>query len=109
MGLEPMAPSWQLSQFNRMKIPFTKIYSPSFLPKPRDWGDHVDIAGYIFHDDTGYTPPQELIDFLEAEGKPPIYIGFGSMTFPDESKIFGEVFGGLAKAGLRAVICRGWS
>lgn len=57
------------------KIPFLYSYSPTFLPKPKDWeDDNIHVTGYWFLDVTkNWQPPQELIDFLAA-GEPPIYI-----------------------------------
>ena len=55
MGLEPCSPAWQLSQFNRMKVPYTYIYSPALLPKPADWGPQIDVVGYIFHNAADYV------------------------------------------------------
>ena len=94
MGLEPYSPIWQLTQFNRMRVPWTYIWSPALLPKAPDWGDHIDVAGFVYHDEADYTPPNELVEFLEAEEEKPIYVGFGSMGFPDNAKVFAEVFEG---------------
>lgn len=109
IGLEPMAPTWQLSQFNRMCVPHTYLWSPAFLAKPPDWGENISIAGYVFDEAPDYDPPPDLVAFLEAKATPPIYIGFGSMSFPEPEKIFKEVFVAVKQAGTRAVICRGWS
>ena len=52
------------------------------VPKPPDWGAHIDVTGYLFLNESklrteGYTPPQDLADFLAA-GPPPVYIGVSS-------------------------------
>ena len=49
------------------------------VPKPSDWGPHIDITGYLFLNESklkaeGYTPPKDLAAFLAA-GPPPVYIG----------------------------------
>jgi hypothetical protein len=109
MGLEPFTAAWQMSQFNRMRIPYTYIWSPSFLPRAPDWGDHIDVVGYVFHEEPEWVPPAGLIEFLEADAKPPVYVGFGSMSFSDPEKFFNEVFGAIEKTGVRALVSRGWS
>ena len=62
-----------------MQIPFTYCWSPTVVPKPPDWGAHIDVTGYLFLNESklraeGYTPPQDLASFLAA-GPPPVYIG----------------------------------
>lgn len=50
------------------------------LPKPKDWGSHISVSGFFsLPVDDGFTPPSDLLEFLEA-GDPPIYIGFGSIV-----------------------------
>ena len=78
MGLEPFTPIWQMTQFNRMRVPMTYIYSPSILPKAKDWGNHIDVAGFVFREAPDFQPPQELAEFLAASEQKPIYVGFGS-------------------------------
>lgn len=56
------------------KVPFMYCFSPSVLPKPSDWGPHIDVVGYFFLEEatlSDYRPPQELEAFLEA-GLPPV-------------------------------------
>ncbi|KAJ9659746.1 hypothetical protein H2198_002994, partial [Neophaeococcomyces mojaviensis] len=62
-----------------LRIPFTYTWSPALVPKPKDWGDHIDVSGFIFRTPPNYEPPAELAEFLKA-GPPPIYIGFGSIV-----------------------------
>ena len=62
-----------------VQIPFMYCWSPTVVPKPQDWGAHIDVTGYLFLNESklrkeGYTPPQDLADFLAA-GPPPVYIG----------------------------------
>lgn len=63
-----------LRYIQQRKIPALYGYSPSFLPKPSDWEEHVHVTGYCFLDNPGnWQPPTNLINFL-SEGSPPIYI-----------------------------------
>ena len=39
------------------------------MPKPPDWGPHIDVCGYFTVEEgklTSYKPPPELADFLAA-------------------------------------------
>ncbi|EFQ28208.1 glycosyltransferase family 28 domain-containing protein [Colletotrichum graminicola] len=109
MGLEAMSPAWWLSQYNRMGVPCTYLWSPRLLPKPTDWPDNVHISGFVFDRAPGYAPPEALARFLAAEETPPVYIGFGSMSFANAPGVFVEVFEAVARTGVRAVVCKGWA
>jgi hypothetical protein len=46
LGLEPLRMgqgAWNL--VNILQVPFVKMWSPSFVPKPKDWPDYIDIVG----------------------------------------------------------------
>ncbi len=109
LGLEPMSTLWAPGQLFRLKVPYTYLWSPGLVPKPPDWGPEIDIAGFVFLDlASSYKPPQELVKFLEA-GEEPIYIGFGSISGVEDPDAFTRmVFGAVEKAGVRAVISKGW-
>ncbi|GKT49077.1 sterol 3-beta-glucosyltransferase UGT80A2 [Colletotrichum spaethianum] len=110
MGLEAMSPAWWLSQYNRMGVPCTYLWSPLLLPKPTDWPDNVNVSGFVFDDaPEGYAPPAELLRFLQAEETPPVYIGFGSMSFADAQEVFEGIFEAVQRVGVRAVVGKGWA
>jgi UDP:flavonoid glycosyltransferase YjiC (YdhE family) len=73
----PIFGPFKSESFNRFPIVYG--FSPSVIPKPADWGDHIHVTGYWFLDsEDDIKPSHELVDFLEA-GSRPMYIGFGSM------------------------------
>ncbi|KAL0777829.1 hypothetical protein CaCOL14_005482 [Colletotrichum acutatum] len=111
MGLESMSPAWWLSQYNRMNVPCTYLWSPRLLPKPSDWADNIDVAGFVFEDvPSEYTPSTELVAFLEADPETPlVYIGFGSMSFANAQDVFEGIFEAVRRFGVRAVVGKGWS
>ncbi|KZL70081.1 UDP-transferase protein (glycosyltransferase family 28 domain-containing protein) [Colletotrichum tofieldiae] len=110
MGLEPMSPGWWLSQYNRMGVPCTYLWSPLLLPKPADWPDNVNVSGFVFNDaPEEYAPPAELVRFLEAAETPPVYIGFGSMSFANAQEVFEGIFEAVRRVGVRAVVGKGWA
>jgi sterol 3beta-glucosyltransferase len=68
------------SQGSINQLPTGYIWSPHLVPKPKDWGPLVDVVGFCFLDlAKGYKPPDDMVKWLGA-GKPPIYIGFGSLV-----------------------------
>ncbi|KAF0329113.1 hypothetical protein GQ607_003781 [Colletotrichum asianum] len=110
MGLEDFSPAWWLSQFNRLRVPCTYLWSPLLLPKPSDWASNITVAGFAFEDEPeDFVPPADLVKFLEKGPQPPVYVGFGSMMFVNAVDVFGVVRAVVREMGLRAVVCRGWS
>jgi sterol 3beta-glucosyltransferase len=90
------------------EVPFTYLFPESVIPRPPDWGPHIDLTNFIFSDGAGdYEPPADLVAFLAA-GPPPVYVGFGSCVVPDPAALTRVVFEGLERAGLRGVLSRGW-
>ncbi|KAK1990131.1 glycosyltransferase family 28 domain-containing protein [Colletotrichum falcatum] len=110
MGLEAMSPAWWLSQYGRMGVPCTYLWSPRLLPGPTDWPDNVRVSGFVSDGaPEGYEPPEALARFLAAGETPPVYIGFGSMSFADAPRVFADMLQAAARAGVRVVVCKGWA
>ncbi|KAL8820755.1 MAG: hypothetical protein Q9191_007451 [Dirinaria sp. TL-2023a] len=108
LGLEPVSTLWAPGQLFRLKVPYTYLWSPSLIPKPPDWGDEIDIAGFIFLDlASSFRPPESLSKFLES-GPPPVYIGFGSIVIDDPDQFTNLIFEAVEKAGVRALVSKGW-
>jgi UDP:flavonoid glycosyltransferase YjiC (YdhE family) len=85
-------------------VPHTYCWSPSLVPKPSDWPDYLDVCGFFFLDlATNYQPPEDLLHFLNA-GDSPIYIGFGSITGHDSSRLLKIVLEALKATGYRALL-----
>lgn len=80
--------------------------SPNLLPTPADWPANAQMCGQWMQPAQAWTPPAALADFLAA-GDPPIYIGFGSMTGFNPSRLLQDMI--QAVAGRRAVFYPGWS
>jgi UDP:flavonoid glycosyltransferase YjiC (YdhE family) len=57
--------------------------------------------------ESNYTPPQEIVSFLEA-GPKPIYIGFGSIVVDNPNKLTKIIFEAVKKTGQRALVSKGW-
>lgn len=85
-------------------------YSPTVLPRPADLPSQVIITGYWFLEVPSYWQPSpDLVAFLNG-GKPPIYVGFGSMGNPAKNEeTVNMVLEALAETGQRGVLAAGWS
>ncbi|KAF4335646.1 UDP-glucose sterol transferase [Fusarium beomiforme] len=91
-----------------LKVPFTYCWSPALVPKPIDWAPHIDVCGFFFRDAPRYSPPIELVKFLQA-GPPPVYIGFGSIVLDNPERIIKIILDSAHATGARAIISKGWS
>ncbi|KXJ86342.1 UDP-glucose,sterol transferase [Microdochium bolleyi] len=108
LGLEPVPSTEGHRILESLQVPFTYCWSPSLVPKPSDWGPHIDISGFFFRDPVPYTPPSDLEAFLKA-GQPPIYVGFGSIVVGGIEGLMTMVLSAIRTTGVRAIISRGWS
>jgi UDP:flavonoid glycosyltransferase YjiC (YdhE family) len=92
----------------RPLTPLVFAYSPTVLPRPREWGSpNIHIPGYFFLDEPDYQPQGPLVEFLAA-GAPPVCVSFGSMIHQDLNKIGRTVLDALNRTGQRGVILTGW-
>jgi UDP:flavonoid glycosyltransferase YjiC (YdhE family) len=108
LGL-PAAPLMGLyDKKSRRHYPVLYGFSPSVIPQPADWDDHIHITGYWFLEPNDHwTPPQALLDFLDA-GPPPIYVGFGSMSTNKSEETTRIILESLEHTGQRGIILSGW-
>ncbi|CAK9264909.1 unnamed protein product [Sphagnum jensenii] len=96
------------SQGSINQLPTGYIWSPHLVPKPKDWGPLVDVVGFCFLNlAKGYKPPDDMVKWLGA-GKPPIYIGFGSLPIEDPEGMTKIIVEALEKTGQRGIIGKGW-
>ena len=108
LALDPVSTLWAPNATYRMRVPVTYLWSPGLVPKPEDWGEEIEVTGFVFLDlASSYTPPDDLVKFLEA-GEPPIYIGFGSIVVDDPESFTDMIFDAVEKAGVRALVSKGW-
>lgn len=106
LALDPVSSIWAPGMLQRLKIPHTYCWSPALIPKPRDWGSHVSLAGfYMLSSD--YTPSPALQAFLNA-GPPPVYIGFGSIVLEDPDAMTRLILQATKKCGQRILLSKGW-
>ncbi|WP_413163090.1 glycosyltransferase [Capilliphycus salinus ALCB114379] len=80
------------------------------FPKPQDWPESVYNTGYWFLDEgDNWQPTNQLQDFLQS-GKPPVYVGFGSVGDPTQAAETTElVIDALQRSGQRGVLATQWS
>lgn len=90
------------------QYPILYGFSPSVLARPSDWDEQQIITGYWFLEaESGWEPPAALTEFL-AQGSPPVYVGFGSMSNRKPRETTELVLRALAISGQRGIILSGW-
>lgn len=108
LHLEDISTLWAPGQLYRLKVPYTYMWSPGIIPKPKDWGPEIDVTGFVFLDlASTFTPPDDLKKFLD-DGEPPVYIGFGSIVVDDPDQFTSLIFEAVKMAGVRALVSKGW-
>jgi sterol 3beta-glucosyltransferase len=103
----PAAPFWGPYKSAVMhRYPTIYGFSPSVIPKPADWRN-TEIVGDWFLAATDWTPPLELMKFLQ-NGSPPVYIGFGSMGIRNPEETADLVLQAISRTQQRAILQSGW-
>jgi UDP:flavonoid glycosyltransferase YjiC (YdhE family) len=86
--------------------------SPQLIKQPADWPPNAHVTGFFYlpssvrEKQAVNEMPEGLEDWL-AKGDQPVYIGFGSIPVPDQSKLVRALQGVLAER--RVVLGSGWS
>ena len=102
-GLAPMRSVWRAMMGAHPLL----AADPALGPAPGDHPFPVSQPGALFVSDPGpLSEPTRA--FLEA-GPPPAYIGFGSMADPDPKETTLRLFESVRRAGVRAIVSRGWA
>lgn len=108
LGLPPLPVRTQMGAWRKIGLPGFYGYSPTVLPKPPDWPDHLHVTGYWFLErNSAWAPTPDLVEFLES-GAPPVYVGFGSMHAKSAEQTTRSVVEALDRVGMRGIILSGW-
>jgi hypothetical protein len=105
------------------KIPFSAMWSPSFLPKPDDWPEQCRVVG-TFTENSGVGVTKrvtlssveekknsQLIAWLRegGEDRRPVFIGFGSMVIDDTQRLQKMIMDAAKETKIRIVVQSSWS
>lgn len=112
LGLKPIRTGESGADvLNRKQVPFAYMWSPSLIPKPKDWGAHIDVVGFNFLQGSGmssWDPSPELKSFLDHPQKP-VFIGFGSCVVKNPVELTEMIFKAAEQTQTRVVLQSGWS
>ena len=88
---------------------FLNAFSRKIVDSHADWpSTHVLTGFWIIPNNTEYVPPTALKDFL-SNGKPPVYIGFGSMVDKSPAELTQMAVEAAKLSGNRLIISKGWA
>lgn len=108
-GMPSSSPRQLYRRQEASRWPFFYGYSPTVVPRPPDWREGIEVAGYWWPEHpAGWTPPADLDRFLAA-GPPPVFVGFGSRNLADAARLTAIVAAARRQAGVRMVIQAGWA
>ena len=86
LGLDkiPFRGAWRTIQ--QQQIPILLGFSPQIIPPSVDWDGHIHVPGFWFLDEPDDWPPRPNLAAFLADGEPPVFVGFGSVTNRDPEK-----------------------
>lgn len=115
LRLPPIHGSLMQNTIPKEKIPFSAMFSPSLIPKPKDWPEQCRVVGTCrFKDGSNeeFSPISagfgELMEWLKA-GPKPVFLGFGSMIIENTDELALIIIQAAAKAKCRILVQSGWS
>jgi len=90
-------------EMREKKVPFLTCYSKNLIPKPKDWYDEIQVEGYWFLNSMDSNISEELENYLN-NGKPPIFIDFGSFAGKRITNKLKFIINNLNNSGERILI-----
>ncbi len=90
-----------------------QAFSPSLIPKPRDWGGNHILTGFWclpqdVHAGIDQEPPEDLLAWTDA-GERPVFLGFGSMPVLEPKKFLAMASEATRALGVRAIVNAPWA
>jgi UDP:flavonoid glycosyltransferase YjiC (YdhE family) len=77
-----------------------------FPPDPL-WEGRYPYANFIFFDDPAPLAPE--LDAWLADGEPPVFVGFGSMSGTGTDRVEGMIVDAVSATGRRCIVGAGWA
>jgi UDP:flavonoid glycosyltransferase YjiC (YdhE family) len=108
LGLGKLPWAGFMGRFHQERVPVLNGFSRHMVARPPDWGEHVTVTGYWFHDEGSWQPPDALRNFLSA-GPAPVFAGFGSMPLRHRERTLRLMVEGIRLSGQRGVLQGAWS
>ena len=105
------------------KIPFSAMWSPSFVPNPEDWPEQCRVVGAFTERPAGGSTATATLSVVDAkrlapliewikhggEERKPVFIGFGSMVIEDTQSLQQMIMDAAKATNTRIVVQSSWS
>ena len=89
------------------QLPWLVAADCTILPPSAEWAARVPYASFLFFDDERTLDPE--LEVWLAEGEPPVFVGFGSMSGDATARIGGVLRQALSLCGHRVLLGAGWA
>ena len=89
-------------------VPTLLGFSQQVVPRPADWSPNVQYTGYWLPEEPEWTPPDELVQFLN-DGPPAVLVSFGSMAVRQPERLTQLVLEAARLADQRLILQSGWA
>ncbi len=98
-------------RLNTLRVPFCYMFSPSLVPKPKDWPTYTDVVGNFFAaSKTSSFEDADLASFLDEDREnPPVFVGFGSMVIAEPEKLASTIAQAARRTNTRVLLQSSWS
>jgi sterol 3beta-glucosyltransferase len=94
--------------FHQRPVPVVYGFSSALVPKPEEWGDHMQVVGpWFLDDDLGWQPPQDLLSFIVDRHDPPVSIELGSVSEMGSDDLIALATAALTAANRRGIVLTG--
>eukprot|EP00536_Pseudo-nitzschia_multiseries_P018198 jgi/Psemu1/328760/estExt_fgenesh1_pg.C_22480001 len=108
----PLGPTFA-NPIEDSNIPFSAMWSPSFVPKPDDWPEQCRVVGTFTQDKkkASVVDEEKFADLIEwfKKGEKPVFIGFGSMVIADTKRLQDIIMKAARSTNTRIVVQSSWS
>ncbi len=107
LGLPALGRRAWLARLDARRVPLLYAWSEVLLPRPDDWPTRAQVTGYFFPEAVDGPLPTPLARFV-ADGPPPLYVSFSTITAPDRRRFAAALVEALRRSGRRALALRPW-
>lgn len=113
LGLPPQKTT-VVSRGKELGLASVQLWSSHLVPHPGDASPRAVTTGFVrlppaLRLRLGETEPLPALSAWLAAGKPPVYLGFGSMPMPTLETFTREVLAVANALDLRFIVCGGWN
>jgi UDP:flavonoid glycosyltransferase YjiC (YdhE family) len=88
-------------------VPIVIAADEVLLPPDPLWEERYPYANFIFLDDPAPLDPE--LDAWLAEGEPPVFVGFGSMSGAGTDRVERMIVEAVSATGRRCIVGAGWA